>query len=196
MQDPKKVNVSNAVVANGKTYSIEFHEDNHDTNVKVVDGGVATYYPVGGNGSSKTYEYWENTNLGTQSAQGNTNTVLVNDGLGANTSEDTGTLFNGSAFDFSSLSVGSVVSITLQTSLQPTTQHSHDFTIYFNHETDNGTKQFSFVTDETTTQGRPITHTMTLPIIDNGMKNGIAALSITTSGDLTMYNNFVSISVL
>lgn len=196
MQDPKKVNVSNAVVANGKTYSIEFHQDNHDTNVKVVDGGVATYYPVGGNGGSKTYEYWENTNLGTQSIAANQSAVLINDGLGPNTSAATGTLFDGSYFDFSSLSVGSVVSITLQTSLQPTTQHSHDFTIWFNHWTDNGNKQFSFITDETRTQGRPITHTITLPIIDNGMRQQPAALSITSTGNLTAYNNLVSISVL
>ena len=196
MQDPKKINVSGAVNSNGKTYSVEFHEDNHDTNIKVVDRGVATYYPVGGNGSSKTYEYWENTNLGTQSVLGNQNTVLLNDGLGINTSQNTGTLFNGSIFDFSSLSVGSVVSITLQTALQPTTQHSHNFAIYLNHQTDNGNKQFALVSDETTTAGRPVTHTITLTIIDNGMRLGSSALSITTTGDLTLYNNFVSISVL
>ena len=195
MQDPKKVNVSNAVVANGKTYSIEFHEDNHDTNVKVVDGGVATYYPVGG-GASKTIEYWENSLNGPQSVSANTPIALVNDGLGSNTSSNSGTLFNGTLFDFSSLPVGAVVSITLQTSLQPTTQHSHDFTIYFSHQTDGGTKQFSFVTDETRTQGRPITHTITLPILDAGMKSGVAGFTIASTGDLTAYNNFVSISVL
>ena len=195
MQDPKKVNVSNAVVSNGKTYSIEFHEDNHDTNVKVVDGGVATYYPVGG-GSSRTIEYWENTLNGTQSIDANQAEGLTNDGLGLNTSSNAGTLFNGTLFDFSSLPVGAVVSITLQTSLQPTTQHSHDFTIYFSHETDNGIKQFSLVTDETRTQGRPITHTITLPIIDAGMKSGSSRFTIASTGDLTVYPNFVSISVL
>lgn len=195
MQDPKKVNVSNAVVADGKTYSIEFHQDTHDTNVKVVDGVVATYYPIGG-GTSRTIEYWENTLNGTQSVLANTPTTLVNDGLGSNTSSNAGTLYNGSLFDFSSLPVGAVVSITLQTSLQPTTQHSHDFTIWFSHQTDNGTKQFSFVTDETRTQGRPITHTITLPILDAGMKNGSGAFSIASTGNLTAYNNFVSISVL
>lgn len=195
MQDPKKINVSNAVVSNGKTYSIEFHEDNHDTNVKVVDGGVATYYPVGG-GSSRTIEYWENTLNGTQSIDANQAEGLTNDGLGLNTSSNAGTLFNGTLFDFSSLPVGAVVSITLQTSLQPTTQHSHDFTIYFSHETDNGIKQFSFVTDETRTQGRPITHTITLPIIDAGMKSGSSRFTIASTGDLTVYPNFVSISVL
>ncbi len=195
MQDPKKVNVSNAVVADGKTYSIEFHQDTHDTNVKVVDGGVATYYPVGG-GTSRTIEYWENTLNGPQSVLENTPTTLVNDGLGSNTSSNAGTLYNGSLFDFSYLPVGAVVSITLQTSLQPTTQHSHDFTIYFSHQTDNGTKQFSFVTDETRTQGRPITHTITIPILDAGMQNGSGAFSIASTGDLTAYNNFVSISVL
>lgn len=195
MQDPKKVNVSNAVVSNGKTYSIEFHQDTHDTNVKVVDGGVATYYPVGG-GAARTIEYWENTLNGPQSVLANTPITLVNDGAGANTSSNAGTLYNGSLFDFSSLPVGAVVSITLQTSLQPTTQHSHDFTIYFSHDTDNGTKQFSFVTDETRTQGRPITHTITLPILDTGMKNGSARFYIASTGDLTAYNNFVSISVL
>jgi hypothetical protein len=195
MQDPKKVNVSNAVVSNGKTYSIEFHQDTHDTNVKVVDGGVATYHPVGG-GSSRTIEYWENTLNGPQSVSANTPSTLVNDGLGSNTSSNAGTLYNGSLFDFSSLPVGAVVSITLQTSLQPTTQHSHDFTIWFSHQTDNGTKQFSFVTDETRTQGRPITHTITIPILDAGMKNGSAAFSIASTGNLTAYNNFVSISVL
>ena len=195
MQDPKKVNVSNAVVADGKTYSIEFHQDTHDTNVKVVDGGVATYYPIGG-GTSRTIEYWENTLNGPQSVSANTPSTLVNDGLGSNTSSNAGTLYNGSLFDFSSLPVGAVVSITLQTSLQPTTQHSHDFTIWFSHQTDNGTKQFSFVTDETRTQGRPITHTITLPILDAGMKNGSGAFSIASTGNLTAYNNFVSISVL
>lgn len=195
MQDPKKVNVSNAVVADGKTYSIEFHQDTHDTNVKVVDGGVATYYPIGG-GASRTIEYWENTLNGPQSVLANTPATLVNDGLGPNTSSNAGTLYDGSLFDFSSLAVGSIVSITLQTSLQPTTQHSHDFTIYFSHQTDNGTKQFSFVTDETRTQGRPITHTITLPILDAGMQNGSGRFTIASTGDLTAYNNFVSISVL
>lgn len=195
MQDPKKVNVSNAVVANGKTYSIEFHEDNHDTNVKVVDGGVASYYPVSG-GSSKTFEYWENTLNGTQSVLANQSTGLVNDGLGPNTSQSTGTLFDGTLFDFSSLSVGSVVSITLQVSLQPTTQHSHDFSVNFSHQTDNGTKQFSVITDETRNQGRPLTHTITLPIIDEAMKNGDSRFYILCLGDVTVYNNFVSISVL
>jgi hypothetical protein len=196
MQDPKKVNVSNAVVANGKIYSIEFHQDNHDTNVKVVDGGVATYYPIGGSGSSKTYEYWENTSNGPQSVSANIIAGLVNDGLGANTSSNTGTLYDGSRFDFSSLAIGSVVSITLQTALAPTTQNSYDFTIWFTHETDNGTKQFSFVTDETRTQGRPVTHTITLPIIDATMRSGVARFYILSAGDLTLYNNFVSISVL
>lgn len=197
MQDPKKVNVSNAVVANGKIYSIEFHEDNHDTNVKVVNGDTATYYPVGGgNGTAKTFEYWENTTNGPQSIPDNQSTVLVNDGLGANTSSSAGTLFNGSLFNFTSLPVGSVVSITLQASVQPTTQHSHDFTVYFSHQTDNGNKQYSVITDETTTQGRPITHTITIPIIDEGMKNGGGRFTITSTGELTMYNNFVSISVL
>ena len=197
MQDPKKVNVSNAVVANGKIYSIEFHEDNHDTNVKVVDGDTATYYPVGGgNGTAKTFEYWENTLNGPQSVSANTPETLVNDGAGVNTSSNAGTLYNGSLFNFSSLPVGAVVSITLQASLQPTTQHSHDFTIYFSHQTDNGNKQYSVITDETRNQGRPITHTITIPIIDEGMKNGSGRFTIASTGDLTMYNNFVSISVL
>jgi hypothetical protein len=199
MQNKKLINVSQAVIGKQGVYSIEFHEDDHYTHVKRVNpGGSETLFPVGGSSgsSSKTYEYWENTNLGTQSILANQNTGLVNDGLGANTSSGAGVLYDGNLFDFSSLPVGSVVSITLQTSLQPTTQHSHDFTIYFNHETDNGTKQFSFVTDETRTQGRPITHTLTIPIIDEGMKNGPARLSITSTGDLTAYNNFLSISVL
>lgn len=196
MQDPKKVNVSNAVVSNGKTYSIEFHQDTHDTNVKVVDGGVATYYPVGG-GSSRTIEYWENTINGPQSFLANQGDWLENDGQGVNTSSNAGNLFDGRIFDFSSLPVGSIVSITLQISLQPTTQHSHDFTIYFNHQTNNGNKQFSLVTDETTTAGRPVTHTITLPILDTGMAvPNAGGFYLATTGNLTVYNNFVSISVL
>ena len=200
MQNKKLINVSQAVIGKQGVYSIEFHEDDHYTHVKRVNpGGSETLFPVGGSGggsSSKTYEYWENTNLGTQSILASQGTVLVNDGLGPNTSSGAGVLYDGNLFNFSSLSVGSVVSITLQTSLEPTTQHSHDFTIWFVHETDNGSKQFSFVTDETRTQGRPITHTLTIPIIDEGMKNGSAALMILSAGDLIAYNNFLSISVL
>jgi hypothetical protein len=196
MQNKKLINVSQAVIGKQGVYSIEFHEDDHYTHVKRVNpGGSETLFPVGG-GASKTIEYWENTLNGPQSVLANQLAKLVNDGLGTNTSSNAGSLYNGSLFDFSSLAIGSVVSITLQTSLQPTTQHSHDFTIYFNHQTDNGNKQFSFVTDETRTQGRPITHTITLPILDAGMKNGSAAFSIVSTGDLTAYNNFVSISVL
>lgn len=199
MQDKKLINFGGATVGKNGVYSIEFHEDDLYAHVKRANrDGSQNYYPLatGGGSSSKTYEYWENTDLGPQSIPANQNTGLVNDGLGPNTSSSAGALFNGNLFDFSSLPVGSVVSITLQTSLQPTTQHSHDFTIYFNHETDNGTKQFSFVTDETRTQGRPVTHTITIPIIDEGMKNGPARFSITSTGDLTAYNNFLSISVL
>ncbi len=196
MQNKKLINVSQAVIGKQGVYSIEFHEDDHYTHVKRVNpGGSETLFPVGGS-ASRTIEYWENTLNGPQSVLANTPIALVNDGSGSNTSSNAGTLFNGTLFDFSSLPVGAVVSITLQTSLQPTTQHSHDFTIYFNHQTDNGNKQFSFVTDETRTQGRPITHTITLPILDAGMKSGAARFTIASTGDLTVYNNFVSISVL
>lgn len=196
MQNKKLINVSQAVIGKQGVYSIEFHEDDHYTHVKRVNpGGSETLFPVGGD-ASKTIEYWENTLNGTQSVLANQLANLVNDGLGTNTSSNAGTLYNGSLFDFSSLAIGSVVSITLQTSLQPTTQHSHDFTINFSHQTDNGTKQFSFVTDETTIHGRPVTHTITLPILDTGMKSGDARFTILSTGDLTVYNNFVSISVL
>lgn len=200
MQDKKLINVSQSVIGKQGVYSIEFHEDDHYAHVKRVNpGGSETLFPVGGSGggsSSKTYEYWENTNLGTQSILANQGTNLVNDGLGPNTSPGAGVLFNGSLFDFSSLPVGSIVSITLQIALEPTTQHSHDFTITFGHWTDNGNKQYSFVTDETFTQGRPITHTMTIPILDAGMQSEPAVFRISSTGDLTVYNNFVSISVL
>lgn len=54
MQDPKKINVTSGVVSNGKIYSLEFHEDNHDANMKVTDQGVSTYYPIGGSGGGTT----------------------------------------------------------------------------------------------------------------------------------------------
>lgn len=199
MQDKKLINFGGATVGKNGVYSIEFHEDDLYAHVKRANrDGSQNYYPLatGGGSSSKTYEYWENTHLGTQSIPANQGAFLVNDGLGPNTSAGAGTLFNGSLFDFSSLPVGSIVSITLQIALQPTTQHSHDFTITFGHWTDNGNKQYSFVTDETTTQGRPITHTITIPIIDDGMRQEPAALSINTTGDLIVYNNLVIISVL
>jgi len=198
MQDKKLLNFGGATVGEKGVYSIEFHEDNEFTHVKRANrDGTATYFSLaGGGGTSKTFEYWENTLNAPRSVSANIIEPLVNDGLGINTSSNAGTLYNGSLFDFSSLAIGSVVSITLQIALQPTTQHSHDFTIWFNHETDSGTKQFSLVTDETRTQGRPITHTITLPIIDAGMQGGSAGLWILSLGDLTVFNNFVSISVL
>ena len=57
MQDPKKINVTSGVVSNGKIYSLEFHEDNHDANMKVTDQGVSTYYPISGGGETNIIPY-------------------------------------------------------------------------------------------------------------------------------------------
>ena len=200
MQDPKNINISTAVIGNGKTYSIEHHEDTHITKVKVVDKGVATYYPVGGAGSLKTFEYWEHTSNLSQSIPANTITFLENDGLGLNSSSSKGVLFDGQNFDFSSLSVGSVVNITIQFGSIDNPAGgglNHDFDVFFRHQTSNGLKRFPFVTDAATGNGgRPVFATITIPIIDEDMKQGGAQLDVASVGAISIYHNFISISVL
>lgn len=269
MQDPKKINVTNGVVSNGKIYSLEFHEDNHDANMKVTDQGVSTYYPIsgggGGNGGTtvthgylsgnspatvytggstpassgyvvgdwtidldtsniwylanantntwvqsqavsgggsgvKTFEYWEHTSNLSQSIPANTGAILYNDGLGLNSSSSKGVLFDGQNFDFSSLSVGSVVNITIQFGSIDNPAGAglnHEYDVFFRHQTSNGLKRFPFVTNASTGNGgRPVFATITIPIIDEDMKQGGAQLDVMTSGAISIYNNFISITVL
>ena len=93
MQDPKKINITSGVISNGKTYSVEFHADNYDTKVKVVDNGVASFHSMGGAGVTYTAGTGININSGVISStvtDTDTNNFINNVSLNGTTLDFTG----------------------------------------------------------------------------------------------------------
>lgn len=181
MQDPKKINVSSPIVANGKTYSIEFHEDNHDTNVKVVDGGVATYYPVGGGGGggqvSHPFEFWTNINnnftLNANSAPGSAFHLDTDTNVDNTPSWMTNNLFkNGVFVNTAELNVGQVVQVAYSFRLIPSSSGC-EYIFYTDYNSANGavTAVVAHGDAGQSGVGRIVSGTYSFTVLDSDMKN-------------------------
>tara|TARA_R110001632_G_scaffold203944_1_gene327349 strand:+ start:66 stop:677 length:612 start_codon:yes stop_codon:yes gene_type:complete len=203
MQDPKKINISTAVIGNGKTYSIEHHEDTHDTKVKVVDNqGVASYHAIGGGSGVKTFEWWTDATF-TIDVAANTMEVIVMDGQPNGsmlTITSSSNLYNGGRdFDFSSLSVGQAVAITYQfyfdSNLAGAVSGGNcTFTLTKSTGTDNIVLPLGG--GEPTSAGQLVSGTVIVPVIDAGTASLGGLITLASTVPVRYNKRFVGITVL
>lgn len=203
MQDPKNINISTAVIGNGKTYSIEHHEDTHDTKVKVVDNqGVAAYHAIGGGSGVKTFEWWTDSAF-TVDVAANTMEVIVMDGVAFNnmiTITSSSNLYDGGRnLDFSSLSVGQAVAITYQfyfdSNLAGAVSGGNcNFTLTKN--TSSYNIDLSLGGGEPTTAGQLVTGTVIVPVIDAGTASWGGLITLASTVPVRYSKRFVGITVL
>lgn len=203
MQDPKKINVSGAVNSNGKTYSVEFHEDNHDTNIKVVDRGVASYYPVGGGSGVKTFEFWTDSGV-TSNINENTFTEVIMDGnpyAQQQTITSSSNLYDGGRIlDFSTLSVGQAVALTyafyVDNNLAGGVSGGH-FNLDLQKHTGTDNLILSLGGGEPSNDGQWVTGTVIIPVIDSGTASWGGSIHLGVIGTPVRFvKKFVGITVL
>ena len=203
MQDPKNINISTAVIGNGKTYSIEHHEDTHDTKVKVVDNqGVAAYHAIGGGSGVKTFEWWTDSAF-TVDVAANTMEVIVMDGVAFNnmiTITSSSNLYDGGRnFDFSSLSVGQAVAITYQFYFDNNLAggvSGGNCTFSLSKGTGTYNIDLSLGGGEPTTAGQLVSGTVIVPVIDAGTASLGGLITLASTVPVRYSKRFVGITVL